>query len=120
MFWLTRGHVSEKRHWLERAVARDAAATAARAETLHGAGILASHQSNYDRAEELTQESYRLFDQLGDKQGIGFTLSSLGILAADQGDFELAKPLRGDVGRILGGGSGPLGRGGNGRGAGYG
>ncbi|HET8853593.1 MAG TPA: tetratricopeptide repeat protein, partial [Ktedonobacteraceae bacterium] len=86
-FWSVRGHVSEGRNFLERALnvgvslADTQVATVVRAKALNAAGMLALNQDDYDAGEALCGESLALFRQLGDKQGMALTLYRLGLLA---------------------------------------
>jgi tetratricopeptide (TPR) repeat protein len=83
-FWEVRGHLSEGRGWLERALANASQPTLARAQALYGAGILAWYQSDYARATELYEESLALFRELGDKRGIACALEMIGLVASDE------------------------------------
>jgi predicted ATPase len=110
-FWLKRGHLSEGRQWLERAlVSADApphggakpghatdlpppANTAARMKALHGAGNLAHVQEDNVRAEMLLAESLTLARALGDPRRIVLLLNDLGELALQRGDSARATTL---------------------------
>jgi predicted ATPase/Tfp pilus assembly protein PilF/DNA-binding XRE family transcriptional regulator len=88
LFWLTRGHLSEGRGWLEAALAGDGSASpATRATALNGAGMLAYVQCDYPRATALHEEALALRRTLGDKQGIANSLLNLGLVAYRQGDY---------------------------------
>ena len=93
-FWSVRGHVTEGRHFLERALARSAGvATVVRAKALNAAGMLALNQDDYDAGEALCRESLTLFRELGDKQGMALTLYRLGLLAWWKGQYPAARSL---------------------------
>ena len=104
-FWLRRGYLSEGRQWLGRALARtkpgaagpDGAsgreAAAARGHALHGAGLLAGKQSDHAVARRLFEEMLILYRQLGDQNGIAYSLYSLGDVALEQSDYAVAGRL---------------------------
>ena len=96
-FWGIRGHSTEGRQWLRRALARtkrgdveeesarEGAGSASRAVALTGAGNLARNQGDYAEAQTLYEEALTLNGQLGDRQGIANTLNNLGNVAQGQG-----------------------------------
>jgi tetratricopeptide (TPR) repeat protein len=110
-FWLTRGHHSEGRAWLERALACASASphggakpdhstgppppasTDARAKALHGAGRLAHVQEDNVRAEALFAQSLTLARALGDLCRVALLLNDLGELALHRGDTAQATTL---------------------------
>jgi len=93
-FWVIRGHFSEGRDVLERALATSEGVAAwARAKALNAAGSLALAQADNDRAKAWCEESLVLFRELGDKRGIAFSLYCLGQVAGDQGDLSTARSL---------------------------
>jgi predicted ATPase len=95
-FWLTRGHLTEGRGWLEEVVARAGqreASPALRAKALNGAGNLTFAQGDDSRAQDLHAESLRLRQELGDKRGIAASLINLGNVAWRQGAYERARAL---------------------------
>ena len=101
-FWQMRGHLSEGRQWLDRALARtkqgpDGApggeAATARGNALHGAGLLAGKQGDLDLARRLFEEMLTLYRHLGDQEGISYSLYSLGNVALEQSDYAAARRL---------------------------
>jgi len=81
-FWFVRGPVSEGWTFLERALVRsEGVAVSVRAKALWVAGNLTGLLSNEDRAEALWKESLTLFQQIGDKAGMGNASFHLGIVA---------------------------------------
>lgn len=94
-FWFVRGHLSEGRLWLDRALAAASGgeASAAWAKALQGAGNLAWSQGDYGGARALHEECLALFRQLGDQKGIASALGNLGLVASHQGDFAWAQTL---------------------------
>ena len=93
-FWVVRGHRSEGRTILERALARNKGGTTpVRAKALITAARLAFSQSDYERGETLAREGLALFRKLGDIRGIALSLDRLGMAAWRRGDFAAARSL---------------------------
>ena len=93
-FWYARGHLSEGRRVLERALARsDAVATPARVKALDGAGWLMYVQGDYLQAEDMFAEQLRLSRALHDDAGVARSLGNLGALALSRGNHERATRL---------------------------
>lgn len=71
-FWLARGDFQEGRRWCSFFLAQPAAParTCARAVLLQGAGSLAQHQRDDAQAWAYAEESFALFEELGDDVGI--------------------------------------------------
>ncbi len=99
-FWYNRAYLTEGRAWLERLLARDeeggrVAAAAVRAKALHGAGVLAYSQNDYERAVACYEESRALYCSQGQGRsgGLALVLNSLGNVARDRGDFGCAAAL---------------------------
>src|SRR6266566_3725573 len=82
-FWWARGHRSEGRTFLERALAarEGIEASSIGAKALHAAAHLAFVQSDYERAETLFEGSLELYRELGDQWGFARSLSLLGSVA---------------------------------------
>ena len=94
MFWWTRGHWSEGRNFLERALAaRAGVAASVRAKALFSAATLTFIQSHYERAEALSSESLALYRELGDQRGIALSLYQLGNVAWVRSDTAKARSL---------------------------
>ncbi|HET8631472.1 MAG TPA: tetratricopeptide repeat protein [Thermomicrobiales bacterium] len=93
-FWHIRGHLAEGRRWLEEALALDGAPTAARAEALCGAGILAFYQGDYGHAAARCGESLTFFQPLGDERGMAGALTGLALVARGGGDVAGARTLQ--------------------------
>jgi predicted ATPase len=93
-FWWMRGHLSEGRGWLERALG-DAGQwpPALHANALSSVGILASSQGEYAQATALHQEALALRRKMGDQLGTTASLTELGILARLLGDIDRARTL---------------------------
>ena len=114
-FWTVRGHWSEGRSFLERALAVEVAhpgedeatltismdAAPVRAKALNAAGMLAYLQDDHERAETLCLESLALFRELeagspGEttyKRGIASSLIRLGQVAKARRDYAAALSL---------------------------
>lgn len=88
MFWSTRGHWSEGRAWLDRALALGSAERSpARALALEGAGRLAEAMGDLDQAEALLADGLALRREIGDGEAIAEGLSDLGTVACIRGDL---------------------------------
>ena len=99
-FWKARGHLSEGRQWLGRALERDrgmelveSMASPAKARALNASGILAFDQGEYALAGTFHEESLALRRQLEDQTGIAGSLNNLGNVAYCQGDYRSAQAL---------------------------
>jgi predicted ATPase len=93
-YWLAHGHLTEGRRWLEEAIARvprtDGMITSdkpIRTKALFGAGVLANHQSDYARANELVAQSLGVARSIGDKLQTANSLVGLGVNAHYRGDY---------------------------------
>jgi hypothetical protein len=102
MFWQARGHLSEGRGLLARALdsapapsaagaADSRAALAARAKALAGAGILAVFQGDRDAANYQLTESVALWRVLDDQRGLVNTLGFLSMALAFRSEWALAQ-----------------------------
>ena len=81
-FWLMRGHWSEGRAFLERALAkREGVGVFVLTKALVAAGKLALQQGDYERAETLAEESLALFRERGDTRESAPALEILGMVA---------------------------------------
>jgi len=86
VFWDVRGLYSEGRTFLEQTLAgRKGVTVPQRARALSAAAGFAFAQSDYDRAEELCQESLVLYRELGDTRGIAYSLQGLALIAPKKG-----------------------------------
>ncbi len=93
-FWQRRGHLSEGRTFLERALAGSQGIVAVgRAKALDAAVILAHFQGDGVRRDALSRESLALFQELGNKQGIAFSLlwQAFGIM--ERGNYAEARVM---------------------------
>lgn len=93
-FWTMRGHVSEGRDWLARALQRGSdAPPALRGRALIGAGSLAWYQGDLPVARSLLEESIALYRELGPSQQweLGLALTAFGMVATFQGDHDSAR-----------------------------
>lgn len=94
-FWHVHGDWSEGRAYLEAALATSpgSEAKSVRAKAIHGAGVLAWRQGDYERATELIQQSWALYRELGNRQQLAYCPNVLGLIAHHQGDDERAVVL---------------------------
>lgn len=90
-FWYIRGHLTEGRSWLERALAGNPqSASIARAGALIGDGTMAYVQGALRPAAERFEESLDLFRRLENGRGIAHALNNLGTVTEAQGDLQQA------------------------------
>jgi predicted ATPase/DNA-binding CsgD family transcriptional regulator len=87
-FWYFRGHLSEGRGWLERALALSdpSERTMPRAKALSAAGVLAFLQSDLSAARSRLEESLDIWRELRDLRGTAFALTFLGRTLSRSGD----------------------------------
>lgn len=92
-FWELRGDYSEGRAYLTAALGRPEAGarTNARATALNRAGVLASCQGDTGAVQALHTESLSIFRELGNRQGIAWSLYDLGNAAGGRGDYQAAQ-----------------------------
>ena len=82
-FWEMRGHWTEGRRWLDKALARRAeAAPSVRWIPLHGAGNLACTQGEYEQAQVFYEESLTVTRELDHKYGMANSLLNLGYVSS--------------------------------------
>jgi DNA-binding CsgD family transcriptional regulator len=90
-FWMLRGHLAEARHWFERALPRGQnVAIDVRARALNAAGVVAGLQGDNRAAEALFDESFRLWQMLGDPIPMAAAMGNLGLVAQDRHDMARA------------------------------
>jgi non-specific serine/threonine protein kinase len=91
LFWCLRGHLTEGRRYLERALARSASISGSvRALALRAAGIVALAQGDLLAAVAYARASLTLWRELGDLAGVASALNNLGLALRDQGDYPAA------------------------------
>jgi tetratricopeptide (TPR) repeat protein len=100
-FWSLRGHVSEGRGWLDRALANPAAprAGAARAKALYAVGSLTHWHGETMPARALVEESVGQWRTLGPvgQNGLAHALTILGIIVRRLGEPARARSLHGEA-----------------------
>ena len=93
-FWWRRGHLSEGRALLRRALERGAQVrSTARARALSAAGVLARAQGDEHVALALFEESLAIFQSLGDRRGTANALHNLATVVGWRGEDERAVAL---------------------------
>jgi non-specific serine/threonine protein kinase len=85
-YWLARGLVSEGRHWLDQALARDTGLTVERSRALCRASGLAGLQGDLAAAAALVEQGHDLAAQLGDAAARAHAMLAAGYLAMMRGD----------------------------------
>jgi non-specific serine/threonine protein kinase len=93
-YWDTHGHISEGRERLAALVERGGERGRAAALVLHGQGILARKQGDYDAARDFHEKSLTIFREIGDREGIAHAFNSLGAVFHARGSFETARAMR--------------------------
>jgi predicted ATPase/DNA-binding CsgD family transcriptional regulator len=90
-FWAQRGHLTEGRLTLERAlkIGGDIDPTV-QARAVYCLGILALDLSDLNEARTRIAESLALWRELGDRDGVATASSGLAIVARDQGEYDRA------------------------------
>jgi predicted ATPase/transcriptional regulator with XRE-family HTH domain len=90
-FWFTRGHISEGRVWLERALALGSETPPTmQARALTGLGILAGFQHDYVRAATVLDESMAIAKAAHLDSGVAYAHFGQGLLSMHQSDFDSA------------------------------
>ncbi|HKG25123.1 MAG TPA: LuxR C-terminal-related transcriptional regulator [Thermomicrobiales bacterium] len=92
-FWYIRGHLTEGRGWLSRALARAEPGTAGRIRCLVGLGFLAHYHGDDAVATPLLDEAIELGRELGDGREAALALAIRGIVAEDAGAYAEAGAL---------------------------
>ena len=87
-YWRSRGRLAEGRVRIDAALRLGPTTrTSERARALHGAGILASAQSDYVRARPSFEEALAIRLELGELEEAAATLNQLGLIGLDTGDL---------------------------------
>jgi predicted ATPase/DNA-binding CsgD family transcriptional regulator len=90
-FWEVRGHYSEGRTFIERAlVVSEGTVTTYRLKALKGAASMAVYQGDTERGEALCEEILTLSRELGDRDGVAHTLYLRGLIAGWRNDLAAA------------------------------
>jgi predicted ATPase len=92
-FWLSRGHLSEGRRWLEQALALGGPHTVERARASIAAGLLAYQQADYTVAASHCQRGLELCRESGDQAGAARALAALALARTRAGDMVRAPQL---------------------------
>jgi predicted ATPase/class 3 adenylate cyclase len=92
--WVARGYLSETRKWLEAAFEQSASIPPrVEAKALYALGRVALVQGDYEQAITSLEKSARLFRELGEAEGLVFSLADLGFIANAQGRHQAAERL---------------------------
>ena len=91
-FWYLRGFSREGKSFLDRALMqREGVAASVRAKALCGAAQLAVFVDDYDRAEELVNESLVLNREMEDTAGLAVSLNLSGVIAWARSQYAVAR-----------------------------
>ncbi|UJR78170.1 BTAD domain-containing putative transcriptional regulator [Sandaracinus amylolyticus] len=95
-FWFSTGFWSEGRRWSESALALPAstAPTRERASALFAAGVIASLQSDAERARGWLAEAVAIADAHGDARLLAYARNYLGLVLVSEGRAEGEAPIR--------------------------
>ncbi|MBV9689638.1 MAG: tetratricopeptide repeat protein [Ktedonobacteraceae bacterium] len=101
-FWRLRGHWSEGRYWLDKALRLTEAGnvTVMRVQALCCAGDLAYYQDDYEAVRSLLEESVKLCRALSSEKDLAAALGTLGVVRHAQGDHAAAGPLLAESERL--------------------
>jgi predicted ATPase len=93
-FWMSRGHLSEARHWGEAAFAlADGAAPALRGDAWFALAVVSVYQTDFERAAREMDECLALRRMLGDEAGVVAALSRRALVANQLGEYAVAQTV---------------------------
>jgi len=92
-YWAIRGYFNEGRQILEAALSSAPGASAARAKALHASGYLAYRMDDLRTARKRLRDAVTLFHKLRDDAGTAFCLTTLGVVARENGKYAEAVKL---------------------------
>ncbi len=91
-FWLNLGYMDEMGRWLTAALERSQASRPElQAPLYHGAGMASTYKGNFQQGATFYQRALSLYQDIGDREGIAFTLLELGYAMALQGNYQQAQ-----------------------------
>jgi len=90
-FWVTRGHFTEGRQWLEAALAAAGESAAARADGVLALARLSFWQGDYASARSLCDRGLDLYESRDDAVGRGRALTLLGSIDAYEGRYDAGR-----------------------------
>ncbi len=95
-FWYMHGHLAEAGTRIERLLTNDDQPSAVRARALNGAAVMANSTGDHAAAKRRAEEALALHERFGDTWGAVYSRFLLGVSAAEEEDFEKARPLMAD------------------------
>jgi len=93
-FWYARGNLVEGPCWLQKILSLPRVPDideVLRAKALHGAGVLARNQGDFDLARLFFEDSLGLYRQAGYESSVAEILGNLGAVLLDQGNYARAR-----------------------------
>jgi predicted ATPase/class 3 adenylate cyclase len=91
-FWMTRGHLSEGRRWLERTL-ESSGPEAERPRVLRGLALIEMEQGDLDRAAVAAEEALEFDRERADEEGAALAMGFLADIGAHRGDLDRAERL---------------------------
>jgi non-specific serine/threonine protein kinase len=91
-FWMSRGHLSEGRRWLERTL-ESSGVGAGRPRALRGLALIEMEQGDLERAAAVAEEALQLARESGDEEGGALAMGFLADIGAHRGDLDRAARL---------------------------
>ena len=92
-FWIVNGNLGEGLAWTERALDGGQGDARLRAEVMRRQGEICWGMGQRDRASAVYEECQKLYEELGDEEGLDLTLRGIGRIALDVGDYAIAREL---------------------------
>ncbi|HSC92679.1 MAG TPA: adenylate/guanylate cyclase domain-containing protein [Gaiellaceae bacterium] len=91
-FWMSRGHLSEGRRWLERTLG-SSDVVPGRPRALRGLALIEMEQGDLDRAAAAATEALELDRERGDEEGAALAMGYLADIGAHRGEVDQAARL---------------------------
>lgn len=93
IFWLTHGYMTEARSWLKQILTLDPSPVPIRANLLRYAADYASSQGDFSQSSLYEKEAMYISKQIGDEDGVYYSMDGIAMTAGMQGDYVSAIEL---------------------------
>jgi predicted ATPase/class 3 adenylate cyclase len=91
-YWYACGYAAEGRRWLDRAVeVSETRNDPAAVRALHGLGVLVLQQGRFEEGADMLRRCLTFWRQVGDREGEGKALNSLGVAEWSMGNRDAAR-----------------------------